>query len=301
MSFSSDTKAELCKALPPNKCCAISECYGILLYCNTFSNSQVKIVTESRDFAQKLPKLFKRAFGFGFDGFPDDFDRVGKLIFAIEDREKIAKLFSAYGYERDRTLAHHINLSVLEESCCRASFMRGAFLAGGSITAPEKQYHLEMVTDHYNVSRETYALALEMGFRPKSVSRGGNYITYFKNSTEIEDFLTTIGAPVSAMEIMSAKIMKDMTNSVNRLVNCDTANANKIVDAAGEQVEAIKKLERCGKLAALPEKLRATAELRLSYPELSLAQLAAISVPVVTKSCLNHRLRKLIEIAKELH
>jgi len=106
-------------------------------------------------------------------------------------------------------LAHHINFGVLEDDCSRQSFMRGAFFAGGSVTDPNKRYHLELVTDHYNVSREAFSLLLDMGFEPKSTSRGGNYITYFKNSEIIADFLTTLGAPVAAIEIMSAKIMKE--------------------------------------------------------------------------------------------
>ncbi len=176
--------------------------------------------------------------------------------------------------------------------------MRGAFFAGGSITDPQKTYHLELVTDHYSVSREALSLLLDMGFEPKSVARAGNFITYFKSSEAIEDFLTTIGAPIAAMEIMSTKIMKDMTNSVNRRVNCDTANVTKTVDAAQEQLEAIRSIDASGILLLLPERLRETAKLRTENPELSLSQLAAIADPPVTKSCLNHRLKKLIEIAK---
>ncbi len=300
MSFSSDTKAELCKLQIPAKCCSVAECYGILLYCNTFTNNSIKIVTESRPLAKRLPRLFKRAFGIVFDSFPDDFDKSGKLVFTIENSMKLDKIFAVYGYERETSLAHHINLGVLEDDCCRQSFIRGAFLAGGSITDPQKRYHLEMITDHYNVSRETFSLLLDMGFEPKSISRKGNYITYFKQSETIEDFLTTIGAPVSAMDIMSAKITKEMYNSVNRRVNCDTANVAKTVEASTEYIEAIKKIEQSGKLEQLPEKLRETALLRIENPELSLTQLAELCSPPVTKSCLYHRLRKLAEISKEV-
>lgn len=300
MSFSSKTKAELCKLQSLPKCCSIAECYGILLYCNTFTNHAIKIITESRPLAKRLPRLFKRAFGFGFDSAPDDLEKAGKLAFIMEDRHKLDKIFSTYGYERQTSLAHHINLGVLEEDCCRQSFMRGAFFTGGSITDPQKRYHLELVTDHYSVSRETYALLLEMGFQPKSTSRKGNYITYFKQSEAIEDFLTTIGAPVAAMEIMSAKITKEMYNSVNRRVNCDTANVAKTVEASSEHIEAIRKIEQAGGLDNLPDKLRETAVLRIENPELSLTQLAELLVPPVTKSCLYHRLRKLVEIAKEV-
>ena len=299
MSFAADVKSELCRLAVNTRCCAISESYGVLLYCNTFTNNAVKIITDSRPFARRLPRLFKRAFGFDFDVVPEEMDRPGKLTLAITDERKIEHIFDVCGFERERILAHHINFGVLEEACCRQSFIRGAFLAGGSMTDPQKRYHLELVTDHYNVSRETYTLLLDMEFEPKSTNRSGHYITYFKSSGAIEDLLTTIGAPVSAMQVMEAKIVKEMTNSVNRKVNCDTANVTKTVEAASEQVAAIRQLERTGVLESLPEKLQQTARLRLDYPELSIGQLAAATDPPVTKSCLNHRLRRLVALAEE--
>ena len=178
--------------------------------------------------------------------------------------------------------------------------MRGAFLAGGSVTDPEKSYHLELVTPHYYVRGETYSLMLEMGLSPKDAARNGSYIVYFKQSNYIEDFLTFTGAPVKAMELMSAKVEKELRNSVNRRVNCDTANLEKAVDAAQTQLEALRKLEAAGKIITLPDKLRETALLRKQNPEATLSELAAMFDPPVTKSCLNHRLRKLAEMAKEL-
>ncbi len=298
MSFASDTKAELSRIAINKICCAAAEAYGVLLYCNTFSYRQVRIITENRPFASRLPKLFNKAFGIEFDTFPESPDKSGKQVLSITEPEKLRKIFDTYGYDTDRMFAHHINFGVLEEEHCRASFLRGAFLAGGSVTDPEKRYHLEIVTAHYNVSRETMSLFMDMGFYPKETSRGGNYILYFKHSEAIEDFLTTIGAPVYAMEIMSAKVMKDLRNSVNRRVNCDTANVEKTISAAIEHIEAIEKLMRSGKLDNIPEKIRQTALLRLEHPEASIAELAVLSEPPVSKSCLSHRLRKLMEISK---
>jgi len=243
--------------------------------------------------------MFLTAFNVEFDNAPD-FEKTGKQAYIITDQSKLNRIFDTFGISPENLLAHHVNLGVLEEDCCRRSFIRGAFLAGGAITDPEKSYHLELVTDHFNVSRETYSLLLEIGFSPKETSRGGNYIIYFKQSAAIEDFLTLIGASIHAMEIMSAKIEKDMRNSVNRKVNCDTANVMKIVDASVAQIHAIETIKTAGALETLPEKLKQTAELRLSNPELSIKELAEISQPPVTKSCLNHRLRKLVEISKGL-
>ena len=140
----------------------------------------------------------------------------------------------------DSTLSHHVNFGVLEEDCCRASFIRGAFLAGGSVTDPEKRYHLELATPHHSVSRETYSVLLDMGFSPREAERGGNSLLYFKQADAIADFFTTIGASNTALGIMTAKVEKDMRNTITRRVNCDSANADKVVNAAQEQLEAIR-------------------------------------------------------------
>ena len=237
MSFCSNVKAELCR-LPMNRtCCAVAEAYGVLLFCNTCSPSSVKIVTESRDFALRLPKLFKKAFQVEFDLLPDT--DQGKRVFAIETPAKIARIYEAFGLEMETTVSLHVNLGVLEEECCKIAFLRGAFMAGGSVTDPEKRYHLELATSHMRVSREVYSLLMELGFFPKDVARGGNSILYFKQSNYIEDVLTTLGAPVNAMRIMEAKVEKELINGINRRVNCETANLGKAVDAAQEQLAAI--------------------------------------------------------------
>jgi DNA-binding protein WhiA len=298
MTFSAQVKAELCREPVSKTCCAVAECYGLLLYCNTFSSREIRIITESRELASRLPKLFRRAFGLAFDVAPDNTEITGKLTFLITAPEKLALIFETFGLTGESMVAHHLNLGVLEEDCDRPSFLRGAFLTGGSVTDPAKRYHLELVTDHYKVSRETYSLLLDMGFEPKETARKGNYINYFKQSGAIEDFLTTIGAPISAMELMSQKIEKDMRNAINRKVNCDTANVAKTVDAALQQIEAIGRIERATGLDSLPEKLRKTAQMRLNNPEASLSELAELLM--VTKSCLSHRLRKLTEIADKL-
>ncbi len=177
--------------------------------------------------------------------------------------------------------------------------MRGAFLSGGSVTDPAKRYHLELTTSHYKVSRETCALLLDAGFSPKETTRGGNSILYFKQSDMIEDFLTAIGAPVCAMGVMEAKVEKDLRNGINRRVNCETANLTKVVDASIEQVAAIRKLQKQGRLKELPPKLRETAKLRLDNPEATLQELAAMQDPPVSKSAMNHRMRKLVALADE--
>ena len=299
MSFSFEAKNELCRLPVQKLCCARAEACGILLYCNTFTSAEVRIITGNPHLAGRLPKLFHRAFGLRFDRLPGA-GESSKLVFQISDGEKLRGIADLLGFSPEQNLALHINFALLEEDCCRAAFLRGAFFAGGSVTDPAKRYHLELATSHLQVSRELEALLRECGYPPKSVSRSGSFITYFKQSDQIEDFLTLIGAPVAAMNVMSAKLEKGLRNSVNRRLNCDSANLDKAVEAAQEQLEAIGRLRDAGVLEQLPDKLQQTAALRAAHPELTLSELAENFDPPVTKSCLNHRLRKLMQMAKEL-
>ena len=298
MSFAYDVKAELCKAPLSRSCCAVAESCGVLLYASSFSAGEVRIVTENDEFAARLPKLFQKAFAVKFDELPDDRES-GKRILRITSGDKLAAIWQTLGYDRDTHFALHLNFALLEEECCRASFLRGAFLAGGSVTDPHKRYHLELATSHIQAGREVEALLRDMGFEPKNVMRQGSLITYFKSSEHIEDLLTLIGAPGRALEIMAAKIEKEMRNTVNRRVNCDAANLDKAVLASREQVEAFTRLTESGAINDLPVKLQEVAVARLLQPELTLSELAATFDPPLTKSCLNHRIRKLMELARD--
>ena len=295
MSFSGAVKEELCRAGLNRRCCAQAEAYGVLLYCNTFNGGEARVVTESGPFAQRLPALFKKAFRLDFDRLPEG---EGKRIFTLSGPDKLEAVRRSFGLDPG-AVALHVNFAVLEEDCCRAAFLRGAFLAGGSVSDPQKSYHLELSTSHHSVSREVLALMRELGLEAKSSQRKGNMVLYFKQSDRIEDFLTCIGAPVSAMEVMNAKLEKDLRGKVNRRGNCDAANLDKAVEAALAQVEAIRRLEGDGRLLTLPDKLQEAARLRLAHPEDTLAQLAEQCDPPATKSALNHRLRKLVELGRE--
>ncbi|MCI9466225.1 MAG: DNA-binding protein WhiA [Ruminiclostridium sp.] len=296
MSFAGDTKTELCRTKLTRACCAQAEACGILLFCNHFSPRQVRIITESAAFAQRLPLLFQKAFGLGFDGRGGE--GPGKRVFTITQPDKLRALWQACAFDLNGP-AHHINFGLLEEAHCRLAFLRGAFLAGGSAIDPKKGYHLEFSTTHFSVSRELTALLLELGFPPKASTRKSNYVTYFKQSETIEELLTAIGAPVSAMELMNAKAEKLLRNGVNRRVNCEAANVGKTVDAALEQRRAIQALRASQRLETLSPKLQEAAQLREAHPELSLSQLAELCTPPVTKSSLSHRLRKLIALSQE--
>ena len=299
MSFSSEVKAELCAARTDRKCCAVAESYGVLLYCNCFSPKEIRIITASEDFASRLPKLFRKAFGLSFDILPSS-ESAGKKSFVINDREKIAAVYEAFGVNAGETLTHHVNLAVLEENCCRVSFVRGAFLAGGSVTDPEKRFHFELSTSHRSVARETAALLLELGFESRESARNGSSLLYFKQADVISDLLTTLGAQVSSMSVLTAKVDKEMRNTITRQINCDSANADKTVAAAQEQIAAIRRIAKEYGLDSLPEPLKDAALLRVTNPEVSLSDLAKLSFPPVSKSCLSHRLKKLMTYQPEV-
>ena len=298
MSFSANVKSELCRPEVEKGCCALAEAMGALLYANTFSADAIRIVTESRDLGLRLPRLFRKGLGVSFDLLPEE-GGSGKLTYTITDREKIRQVFSACGFSAETSVSLHVNFALLEKDCCRRAFLRGAFLAGGSVTDPEKRYHLELSTTHWKVSRETGTLLLEMELPAKETERKGSSVLYYKQSEAIEDFLTVIGAPVSAMAVMEAKIEKDWRNEANRKTNCDSANVDKAVAASQEQLAAIRKLEERAVLETLPEKLRQTAALRREYPETTLSELAELHEPPISKSAVNHRMRKLLALAAE--
>lgn len=298
MSFSSQVKSEICRVYPGKKCCCLAQCFGILLFCNAFGSNGIRIVTESQDLGIALPKLWKRAFSLSFDERQESLS--GKQTFLIRDPGKLAAIFQAFGFDPGGTVALHVNLGVLEDDCCKTAFLRGAFLAGGSVTDPSKGYHLELTTSHGFVARETYPLVEELlGTYPKLTNRAGSSVLYFKQSDLIADLLTLLGAPVSAMGIIEAKLEKELKNRVNRRCNCDDANTSKVVDAAQEQLAAIRVLEKRGKLESLPPKLLQAARARMENPESNLTELASLMEPPITKSSMSHRLKRLMELSRE--
>ena len=299
VSFSASAKAEIARIPVHNQCCALAQCFGVLLYANSFSSEGIRIITESREFAYILPKLFKKAFDIDFDSYPS-LASAGKLIFTIEESEKLEHILESYGFSAEDTVALHVNLPIVEEECCRTAFLRGAFLAGGSVTDPAKGYHLEITTTHHSVARETKVLIREdIGFSPKSAQRGGGQVLYVKQNEQTSDFLAFLGAHVASMAMMEAKLEKELNNKVNRRCNCDEANLSKVVEASQEQIAAIRILREKEMLDKLPPKLQQAAKAREENPEAALAELAELMEPPITKPAMNHRLKRLVELAKE--
>ena len=298
-SFSANAKAEICRNIPSKSCCAVAQCFGILLYCNSFSADGIRIITESAEFAALLPKLFKKAFGIAFDILPGE-GTAGKRIFQITAPDKLRQIMDTYGFDPGSTVSLHINLPVVEEDCCKCAFLRGAFLAGGSVTDPAKGYHLELATTHHAVARESCALIQEIiPVAAKTAQRGGARVLYLKQMEQIADILTYLGAPVAAMGVLETHLEKELNNKVNRRCNCDEANTSKVVEAAQEQLAAIRILRKKGVFEHLPEKMQKAGLAREAHPEASLTELAAMMEPPITKPAMNNRLKKLMAAAKE--
>lgn len=298
MSFSSEAKAELCRRLPERSCCALAECCGILTWCSEFSLTLIRIITAHPEFSRRLPALFRRVFDLTFDVLPS-LEKTGKKTFLISDPEKLRTVFRTFGLDPAVPFPVHVNFALLEEDCCRAAFLRGAFLAGGSVTDPARRNHLELSTSHRTVARETCSILRELNFRPGESTRQGNTLLYLKQADSISDFLTVIGAPVTSLTVQTAKVEREMRNRITRQINCDSANADRTVSAAQTQINAIRQYSARYGLNTLPESLQSAALLRVTNPEASLADLAKLSFPPVTKSCLSHRLNRILALASE--
>ena len=213
--------------------------------------------------------------------------------------EQIGRIFDALGYDRKSHITYHLNRNVLEEDCCIASFLRGAFLMAGTVAGPDKKSHLELKTARQSLAGEETSLLLDLGLSPKQMRRASAHILYFKDGTSVEDFLTRIGAPRAAMELMEAKVEKNIRNTINRQVNCETANLVKAADASARQIAAIRAVLDAHGEEGFPENLRETVRLRLEYPTDSLAELAQRFDPPISKPGLSHRLKKIIELASK--
>ena len=298
MTFSSKIKEELCSVNIKKQECALAECCGLLLFANATKSDKIKITTENSNIAHRASLLFKLLFGFDFDKKIVPASALKKYSLIIESPGKISEIFDAFGI--DPKVSLRLNAALIESDETRAAFCRGAFLTGGSVTDPESGYHLELSTSHSNLSREVVSLLLELDLHAKLAFRKSNHIVYFKESGNIEDFLTRIGAPLSALDLMQTKLVKDVRNKINRKVNCEFANMSKTADAAKAQINAIKLIQEHRGLESLSQQLRDAAELRLANPELSLSELAKLTNGEISRSGLNHRFGKLLTIAEEI-
>ena len=210
----------------------------------------------------------------------------------------VAQLLQRLGFLHDDSLNMDSDMGLLRKSCCRIAYLRGAFQGGGSVNKPESAYHLELVTGSFGLGNLLYRLLKRMGFPVSFVDRKADYIVYLKEGDAVIDFLAMIKADKAVEAFEIARNVKEVRAQVNRLVNCETANLQKAVDAAGRQIAAIRLLKAQGLLEKLPKKIKKTAQLRLENPDITLTELAAMLG--VSKSGISHRLRKIQELAANI-
>ncbi|MBD5499828.1 MAG: DNA-binding protein WhiA [Lachnospiraceae bacterium] len=288
MSFSAEVKEELVRTIPGSRHCQLAEIaamihFGGRLEEDEAGHKKIVLISENEGVAKKYFTLWKKTFMISTD--------MEKVLQAI-------KVFE--GDKQVRTLQEGVSPILIKNSCCRRAYLRGAFLCTGSISDPQKGYHLEFVCDHEVQAQQIQEILHGFELEARIVRRKKYYVVYLKEGAGIVDLLNVMGAHISLMNLENLRIEKEMRNSINRQVNCETANITKTVTAASRQIEDIQLIRKHIGLSALPDNLREIALVRLSHPESSLQELGGYLNPPVGKSGVNHRLRKLSEMADKI-
>lgn len=299
MSFSSEAKKEIAASLPDKLCCRGAQIYGMLECGHSFSGEEISLQTKHAAIADVYDYLLHRICGIQAPERTTLNRRTVLYQSEIADAQQRRQVLEHFGHSANE-VSVRLNRANLDCEQCARAFLRGAFLACGAVTDPEHDYHLEFSIPYYNLSRDLLALLREVDFPAKMVNRSGSYIVYIKESERIEDCLTYLGAQKAALEMMGVKMVKSIRNETNRRLNCESANIDKTVQAAVQQLEAVHRIqETCG-LSALPENLQILAQLRLENPDMSLRDLGAALTPPLSRSGVNHRLQRIIAFAEKL-
>ena len=309
MSFSSEVKEELSGQIASGRHCRLAETAAILSLCGKIVITEndrycVKIQTENLAVARKYFTLLRKTFNIRAEVSVRKSREVRFYsVIVSKDQEARRLLGETCLLDEDGNISecmspmHH---RLLKQNCCRRAFIRGAFLAVGSVSDPEKSYHFEIVCAAPEKARQLQELLASYDVDAKTVLRKRHYVVYIKEGSQIVELLALMGAHISLMQLENVRIVKEMRNSVNRKVNCETANLNKTVSAAVRQAEDIRYIQERIGLDKLPVDLEETARLRLEHTEASLKELGDMLCPKVGKSGVNHRLRKLSQIADDL-
>ncbi|HEX2986336.1 MAG TPA: DNA-binding protein WhiA [Caproiciproducens sp.] len=306
MSFSSEVKNELCRTMPQNSCCQKAECYGLLLFGRSFSKHAVEVKAADRASTNRTAQLAAEVTGAIVDISSSMLRRKenhDSYFISIAGDDQRGAVLSCFGHTGDE-ISLRINRANLENDCCVSAFLRGVFLSCGTVTDPQKDYHLEFVVPYMNLARDLTSLIgeiLELDLQPGMLNRRGSYVVYIKGSERVADLITFIGAGNAAMELMQTKMLKEVRNNINRKTNFETANIEKTAQAAAAQILAIEKiLKSSGGISALPEELQELAVLRYRNPEMSLRELGESLTEPLSRSGVNHRLQRIIDIAEEI-
>ena len=311
MSFSTETKNELARIMPEDLRYREAELSGIAKLSGTiqiagYKKINLKISTELNSIARKVFKILKSDYKINTNIVVNKnqmLKRNNSYILTVTSDMGSENLMRSLGLlQQDEGFftSNKIPSWVLEDEECKKAFIRGAFLGGGSISDPEKNYHLEFVVSNEDFAENLMELINSLGFNSKIVGRKNSYVVYLKESEQISDLLSHIGGFQALLSLQNTKILKQMRNNVNRIVNCETANLSKTVNAAVRQVENIKLIEKKMGISKLPKSLQQIALLRVENEDLTLKELGELLSPPISKSGVNHRLKKIEDIANEL-
>lgn len=312
MSFSATTKNEIARIESEKKCCKLAEIAGFIRMCGTIKLSgggkiNVVLLTENPAVARHFKKLIRAYFGTNAGLVIAKTNILKKshyyelTIDAAMNAEQILRETGILMVKEGcNYISDGIYSDLIKTKCCRKAYLRGIFLGAGTISDPEKAYHLELVCNSETLSNDVKKLVNSFGLHSKSVLRKNSHVVYLKEAEQIIDFLNILGAHGQLLDFENVRIMKEMRNKTNRINNCDSANLDKTINASARQLEHIRLIESVRGLASLPEKLQVAAELRLEHPEASLIELAEMMDPPIGKSGINHRFKKLEEIAEKI-
>lgn len=312
MTFSATTKNELSRMSLTDDCCAIAELAAIIRMSGTIQISGMKQInlrftTENAAIARRIFSILKIIYDTEVEVMVRRNKQLKKnnnYLIIVNDKEISKKILKDVGFTRGKSSILNPNYSIptnlIESRCCRRAYIRGAFLGGGSISNPEKTYHLEFVTSKEEHAKGLSKVINSFNLNSKIVIRKESYVIYLKEGEQIVDLLNIIGAHQALLKLEDIRVLKNIRNNINRLVNCETANLGKTIDASMRQVGNIKYIDETIGLNKLPENLREIAELRLQYTDASLKELGMYLDPPVGKSGVNHRLRKIEQLAEEL-
>ena len=310
MSFSLEIKEELETRIDTAKHCQIAEFAAIMTFCGkvrrrTGGLMGLELTTENEVVRRKVVELAIKAFSASEESFEVEYEGKNNRIINIfiNDEKLIAKILMAIKWCDDNFTVVEpvfVNHRIIQKECCKRAFIRGAFLAAGSISDPNKSYHYEIVCEYEEDAVQMQELLKFFNLDAKIIQRKRNYVTYIKEGNNITDVLNIMGAFVSQMKLYNVMILKGMRNDVNRKVNCETANLNKTIEAAVKQIRDIEYVRDTVGLESLSDGLREVAEIRLKNPDMKLKDIGELLNPPVGKSGVNHRLRKISELAQKL-
>ncbi len=305
MSFASQVKKELCSNISPEAGRLMAECYGMMLFSKRFSQSAITFKTENSYTVNRYVSICENLFCPLIEKTSTlKAKKNNTRLYTVNfiDEDDCRRIFESFGHH-NRQISLRINWANIDENGRLSDFLRGVFLSCGSITNPEKSYHLEFCVPYKNLSGDLCRVIEEISdftVKPGLISRGGAYVIYIKDSEEITDLLTYMGAPNSAMEIMGAKAIKQLRNNVNRRRNSEVANIQKIAAASAQQINAIEKIKAKKGLDFLPDDLKQLALLRLENPDMSLRSLGDSLSPKISRSGVNHRIKRILDIAADI-